>query len=264
MNYNYQVCCVSRTGKVRNNNEDNFLFNGYCLPIENNELAEALTKQNDTEKRQMFALFDGMGGELGGEIAARTAAEVLKEETTQIETVRESLKKFLSSVVHTMSQAVYQKGQAFKLARIGTTVAGISFAQNSFHIYNVGDSRIYRFSSGELEQLSEDDVIYDPNLKNQHLTQFVGLDTQRYSLDAHIPKGTLAHGDLFLLCTDGLYNAVPERDICRLLRKYKKNLKTCAEKLADLAEENGGEDNCTVMLFHFRKNRLPGLWAKRS
>lgn len=260
MQYQYTASCVSQIGLLRDNNEDNFLFDGKILSGEMQKTEQGLIAEGNTKETQIFAVFDGMGGELGGEIAAQTAAESLKADEKALSGEVLTPRAFLTNAVQKMSDAVFQKGEALGIARIGTTAAILHVLQDRFYICNVGDSRIYRYSGGELELLSEDDVIYDPKLKNQHLTQYVGVDPEQYSLQMHVKKGKISHNDLYLLCTDGLYNDVSEAELCKALREFRNDLAACAERLADMAEKNGGNDNCTTLLIQFR--RKP--WWKRS
>lgn len=248
MIYEYKASCISRTGRVRNDNEDNFLFNGKTLPTDNTGLLKAVYMEGNTKEAQVMAVFDGMGGEMCGEIAAATAAETLKECCTVLNSKAMKTRTFLSDSIDKMNVAVHKKSKVLGVNRSGTTAAMLYLSLDQMYIANVGDSRIYRYAAGKLEQLSEDDVIYNPNLKNQHLTQYIGVDADRYSLQMHIKKGELSDGDIILLCTDGLYNTVKEDEICRILKEEQKDLTKCIERLANTAEENGGDDNCTVII----------------
>ena len=248
MTYDYKASCISRIGKVRNDNEDNFLFNGKTLPTDNTGLLKAVYMEGNTKEAQVMAVFDGMGGEMSGEIAAATAAETLTECCAVLNSKAMKARSFLSDAIDVMNAAVHKKSKALGLNRSGTTTAMLYLSLDQMYIANVGDSRIYRYASDELEQLSEDDVIYNPNLKNQHLTQYIGVDADRYSLQMHIKKGELSDGDIVLLCTDGLYNTLKEDEICQILKDELKDLTKCVERLANAVEENGGDDNCTVII----------------
>ena len=253
MIFDYKASCISRIGKIRNDNEDNFLFEGEILPSENEGMSSAICSEGTTEKPNIFAVMDGMGGELGGEIAAHTAAKTLLEKSGKLSGKTEKRKAFLKETLAEMNESVHKKSVELKFSRSGTTAAILYLENDRIYICNLGDSRIYRFDSGKLEQLSEDDVFYNPNVKNQCLTQFLGIDTEQYSVNPHIKKGEISGGDIFLLCTDGLYNAVSEDEIGRIIKAGNKDLAKCAEKLADTAEENGSDDNCTVVLVKILK-----------
>ena len=179
MTYDYKASCISRIGKVRNDNEDNFLFDGKTLPSDNTGLLKAVYMEGNTKEAQVMAVFDGMGGEIEGEIAAATAAETLKEYRAVLNSKAMKARTFLSHAIDEMNVAVHKKSKELCLKRSGTTAAMLYLSLDQMYITNVGDSRIYRYTAGELEQLSEDDVIYNPNLKNQHLTQYIGIDNEK-------------------------------------------------------------------------------------
>jgi len=253
MLYQYEAACISRTGLVRDENEDNFLFHGKTLACKNQGLKTALYADGTTKEPQIFAIFDGMGGEVGGDIAASIGAETLK---TQTERLRENVMQprvFLEDAVKKMNCSIFGKSKELGVKRIGTTVALAYVYLDQIYICNVGDSRIYRFGDRRFDLLSEDDTVFNPDFKNQHLTQFLGLDEQQYSLRPHIKKGTVTGKDIFLLCSDGLYNALTETEIAEILKNCQGDLPTCAKYLADAAEEHGGEDNCTIILLRFMK-----------
>jgi len=253
MLYQYEAACISRTGLVRDENEDNFLFHGKTLLCENHGLKTALYTEGTTKEPLFFAVFDGMGGEIGGEIAASIGAETLKAQTVKLLENVIQPRPFLMDAVEEMNSSIFDKSKELGVKRIGTTVALAYVYLDQIYICNVGDSRIYRFSDGKLDLLSDDDTVFNPELKNQHLTQFLGLDAQQYSLRPHIKKGALSGKDFFLLCSDGLYNALRENEIVEILEKSQNDLSTCARLLADAAEEHGGEDNCTIILLRFMK-----------
>ena len=253
MTYEYKSSCISRTGKVRSDNEDNFYFNGKTLPSENNGLRNALYMEGNSKDIETVAVFDGMGGELGGELAASAAAEKYSELFARITSKAMNPRVFLNETVSALNNAVYEKAKQTGITRSGTTAAILYFSLDQMYISNIGDSRSYRYLNGQLDQLSEDDVLYNPNIKNQHLTQYIGIDPNQYSLSTHVKKGKISDKELILLCTDGLYNAVSPEEICRILNDYRNDLAVCAEKLADAAENNGGDDNCTVILVNFNR-----------
>lgn len=253
MIFDYQASCISRVGKVREKNEDNFLFDGKICLCKTQNLKSSIYTEGTTKNPQIFALFDGIGGTEGGEVAAFTAAETLRQQTLLLDKNVISPKQFLKDAVTQMNFYVYQKGHETGAPHCGTTSVVIYAMLDQLYICNVGDSRIYRFSSDRLCQLSEDDVIKNPAHKNQLLSQYIGVNPEQYSLNAHIKKGALYNDHLFLMCTDGLYNTVAEEEIISIIKTNKNNLTLCAEILADTAEKNGGGDNCTVILIRFRR-----------
>lgn len=262
MNYCvFQAACISRIGLIRDKNEDNFIFANQRLEVENVGLKRALYAEGSTKDRHIFAVFDGMGGFESGEVAAFTAADFLLNEQMNNKNTAVQPSYFLRQTTLGMNQAVHHLSSKEKSGRFGTTTAMLYMYLDQVYICNIGDSRIYRMADGVMTQLSDDDVIYNPELKNQHLTQYIGVDPVKYKIEPHIKKGTVSSDDIFMLCTDGLYNAVPDNEIMKAILHYNRSLPECAEMLADLAEKNGGEDNCTVILMRFFKyNQKNTVW----
>lgn len=262
--FQYRAACISQTGKIRDNNEDNFYFDGKVLPMVNDGLKKAVYIEGSTKSILNLAVFDGMGGEMSGEIAAHTAAEEYKKQVGLLQTQVQQPREFLDNTVDAINTAVFEKGKEMGAERIGTTAVILYAVLNQLYLCNIGDSRVYRYRKGKLAELTVDDTVPNPSIKNQHLTQFIGIDSERYSLTKHIKKGTINRSDGFLLCSDGLYNMVSEKDICHILTKNKHDINQCVEELTQKAMDNGGEDNCTVVLVEFFKESLLSKILRRS
>lgn len=254
MGLKYKAACVSLIGLVREKNEDNVYFNKESLPENNQGTNVVLTCECDGKSATMFGVFDGMGGEMGGEIAAHEAALALKTQDTNKPTESSKIRDFLDDTVTLMNRAVHEKGQSLGAERMGTTAAILYVEKHQAYVCNVGDSRIYRYSDDTLMMLTDDDTFANPNVKNQALTQYIGVDPEQYRLSPHIKKGSLANGEIYLLCSDGLYNMVSAKEICEIIKQNQNDMALCAKILAKKAEENGGEDNCTLIMIRFEQN----------
>ena len=126
-------------------------------------------------------------------------------------------------------------------------------------VAHVGDSRLYRMKGGQLEQLTLDhslmqDLInkgfYTPeeakkNVKSNVITRAVGVEE---SVAPEVQEIPTEPGDLFLLCSDGLTDMVEDLEIEQRLQENANDLNTASEQLVDLANENGGRDNISVVL----------------
>ena len=128
-------------------------------------------------------------------------------------------------------------------------------------IGNVGDSRVYLFRAGALQQLSVDDTFTaalaragkaDPAALNQSLRNLLTQATgSRETLDVHISEQTLLNDDLLLLCSDGLYNAASEASICSVL-SVRQPLGDSAKRLLETAYAQGAPDNVSCVLLSYR------------
>jgi len=142
---------------------------------------------------------------------------------------------------------------------MGTTLVAARFHDNRVTVAHVGDSRLYRMKKGQLEQLTLDhslmqDLInrgfYTPeeakkNVKSNVITRAVGVEE---SVAPEVQEIETEPGDLFLLCSDGLTDMVEDPDIQQRLQENANDLNAASEKLVELANNNGGRDNISVVL----------------
>lgn len=124
------------------------------------------------------------------------------------------------------------------------TFSSMVFKSNSFHIFHCGDSRIYRLSSGALEQLTRDHrrIVSE---ETSYLTQALGIHPQ---LDLDYVTQVLEINDVFILATDGVYEFVDSSDIQRLIALHESDLNQACESILNLAYDNGSQDNLTIQI----------------
>lgn len=226
-----RVCQRTDKGKVRANNQDSLL------------VAEKL-----------YGVADGMGGHKGGETASRVAAEavvsVLESKLPAEETLREA--------VDTANRRVYDMAaEDPNLQGMGTTLTFLWEGEGQVLIGHVGDSRAYRFRDGQLTQMTLDHSmvaelvrsnVITPEMAKTHpyrniITRAVGIDPE---VETDVIIADLKPGDRWLMCSDGLYNMVEDEEISRILSEMEDE--EAADRLMELALENGGTDNITLVL----------------
>lgn len=226
-------------GNVRSNNEDVFYIGEdchYCL------------------------VADGMGGAAAGEVASRIFAETAKavfaghdgsSEENTIARVQTTFKLANDKILKHVERNPQNKG-------MGCTAELLAFVNDAFIIGHVGDSRTYRMRNNALKQLTKDHSLVQEQLDQGLITpdearhhamrnvilRAVGVN-ETVALD--ILKGRQRQGDLFLLCSDGLTDMVPESDILSAL-SGETALDEKSEALIQLAKQAGGKDNVTVAL----------------
>lgn len=249
------AACGCNTGKRRRNNEDNFYFAGSYLDTDNNALNRTLTVTRALREGCCLAIFDGMGGEDYGEVAANTAAVGLSAALAQMKASGGKRAEFLYNTAQELNNAVFEKTIELGAERVGCTMAALLFERREVYLCSVGDSRAYRLRSGELKQLSVDDVVagYKGGGKAP-LTQHIGMDPGSYIIEPHIGRGDLKPGDVYLICSDGLTDMLDEGEILAHLEDSA-DVKTCVERLIADALKNGGRDNVTVILARIEKGR---------
>ncbi len=233
-------------GRIREVNEDCFrVISGYYqIPL-------------------AFLIADGMGGHKAGEIASRTAIDSACDfifRNPGLFSDRKTIKSSIACIFDEANSAVC-KGAAANGDNngMGTTLLITLTNGNRLYIGNIGDSRAYRVRNGAIRKLTTDhsyveELIRQGSItrkeaeKHPHrniLTKAVGCDNK---VDADVTSTEISEGDIYLLCTDGLTNMVPEEQILNILLKVKDPDAAC-RKLIQQANDNGGEDNITAIVF---------------
>jgi len=262
---------MSDVGRVRKNNEDNFVV---CnLTTGEVGITPALCEHSPGPFGSLFMVADGMGGEASGEVASQLAATTvpkrLYDNLKTLGTVSETnFVILLREAIEYANQIIYQKAQENPAFRgMGTTTtASALFGQHLF-VGQVGDSRCYLIRNKQIRQLTRDQTFLnylrdigaelpaDPEKDSRKsiLTQAVGSSE---TLDVKVTYARLNQGDRILLCSDGLYNMVPEADLLENASR-KNGLSSNCKALIDKANGNGGTDNITVILGEFSGHGLP-------
>ena len=208
----------------------------------------------------MFAVADGMGGHAAGEIASRMAVESLSQVVANHAPVEENPAPLVRSFT-VANREIRRRGRSEPETRgMGTTLSVLAGSAVSGRgvIVHIGDSRVYRYRDGRLEQLTRDHTwvqeridagVLTPEQARTHpyssiLTRVLGTE-DRVAPDV-IPLELKAH-DVFLLCSDGLSGMVADPVIEAILARGETMLET-AERLIEAAKAGGGIDNVTLVL----------------
>jgi protein phosphatase len=204
----------------------------------------------------VFALADGMGGAAAGEVASQIAIEAFEAGLPRGGTPEERL----SVVVQRANRAIYDRAQADpRLDGMGTTLTSVYLDADHVALAHVGDSRAYRLRGGELTRLTEDHSLVEELLKDGKLTEEEAFEHPQRSIitralgqEPIVEVDTFSYpvkaDDVLLLCSDGLTDMLTERQVAELLVDAP-NLDRAAQQLVDAANQAGGRDNITVVLF---------------
>jgi serine/threonine protein phosphatase PrpC len=252
---NIQTCAKTDIGFNRENNEDSFLV------IDNS------TELYDVELcGRMYVLADGMGGHAGGEIASQMACEGMvdyyfkqADNHSGSNYFKEKI-RHLQSTLYDVHNSIIDYSHANKeYDGMGTTLSVLLLLKNKALIGHVGDSRIYRLRRDHLEQLTEDHTFAQAFLHkgfmtseeaSRHptrhvMTQAVGRGIENIFHKVENVKG----GDIFLLCSDGLYDMLSDIETKEILMENPKVSDQC-DCLVARALDKGGKDNVTVIVIH--------------
>jgi serine/threonine protein phosphatase PrpC len=205
---------------------------------------------------RFFCVADGMGGAKSGGLASQLAVDSLRSSLSQ-----EYISRYdLSQAVERANKLIFDSSQESPDKQgMGTTLVGLCFTGIEFYIVNVGDSRAYRIRNEKIEQLTVDHSLVqelikagaikseqrDANPISHMLTRSLGPSAQ-VQVDCVVASKTVCRGDIFLLCSDGLYNLVSDEEILNTVLSA--SIEQASERLVDLANKHGGNDNITVVL----------------
>lgn len=248
MRYTVQAACGCHMGKIRKNNEDNFLFDGKCLEETNTGLKHPAWIEEPLKNGFCVAVFDGMGGENFGEIASYTAARKMQETQRKLMDFLIPEKTYLGQLTQQLNDAVVQEQQNMRTEKMGTTMVSLYFSGRYAYVCNVGDSRAYRLRDGEFLQISHDHIEKKQGReKKAPLTQHLGYGSGEIEIEPYIAKGEIKRGDIYLLCSDGLSDMLTNFEITDILLGSK-DAEECVQNLINATLAQGGRDNITAIV----------------
>jgi serine/threonine protein phosphatase PrpC len=256
------ACGMTDTGLVRRSNEDNFLID------------PALG---------LVAIADGMGGHDGGEVASADALQALAHFlTARLEAGKatagadgsevanlndtdwnDAITSALLDAHHAVEYAntsIYRTNLANRRgdgAGMGTTLTGIwqPDPNNTAFIFHVGDTRLYRLREGQLLQLTRDQTMYQLAVETGEVDNLPGRNLLLQALGPspdvapELHATTIAPGDRYLLCSDGLHGATGDADVGAILAATgTDNIEASCASLIEMAKRDGSRDNITVVI----------------
>ena len=224
---------ITDVGRQRQSNEDSFF-----------------------ERSPLFAVADGMGGARAGEVASRMAVEELAEMDDSGSRAEERLREIAQGA----NRRIYDMAQGdSEHAGMGTTFTAVLVSGREVAVGHVGDSRLYRLREGRLERLTDDHSLVEELVRQGKLSPEEAevhpqrsIITRALGPEKDVQVDTFTHtakdGDVYLLCSDGLSGMVPDAGMQQILSESS-SLDDAANGLIAAANENGGKDNITAVLF---------------
>ncbi len=249
-----EMASCSDTGQVRSHNEDSVLANA---------------------RLGLAVLADGMGGYNAGEVASGMATAVLGSELEHAFADRSPhmltdsgaplARAVLEDVIARTNAAIFQAAQSQpQYAGMGTTLVAAQFYDNRLTVAHIGDSRLYRLRDDALTQLTRDHSLLQEQIDGGLITR----EQARFSQNKNLVTRALGveptvatelndydvlPGDVYLLCSDGLNDMVEDEEIALTLSALAANLPLCATQLVQMANDNGGRDNVSVILVKIKE-----------
>jgi serine/threonine protein phosphatase PrpC len=242
-----RLCGITDVGRVREHNEDAFHL---------------------SPDGRLLIVADGMGGHQAGEVASALAVDAVAEflDEGRLRAIESGAKRVEALLLEAFQSAhgriVASAKEAPERSGMGTTLIAAFLHGDRATVCHVGDVRCYRRSEKGLEQMTEDHSVVGALVRAGELTpdearvherksellQAVG---GRFGIAPDVMCVELAPGDRLLLCSDGLWEALPDQEIQEIL-DWNGPARRRAKQLVDRANAAGGNDNITAVLYEHR------------
>ena len=232
------AAAVTDVGQLRKANEDSYAV---------------------SSEEGLFVVADGMGGHAAGQLASEVCCRAMERAIQVSRSGGASLSERLRQAVLHANHEIYATAQKQpELQGMGTTVVAVLAGGGRAALAHVGDSRVYRVRTHRIRQLTDDHSLVgelvrrkeiSPDAAREHphrhvLTRALGV---RPRVEPDLAEVSLQPDDVFVLCSDGLTNHVHDDEIGKTVGGDL-DLQEAAERLVDLANQRGGDDNITVVM----------------
>jgi serine/threonine protein phosphatase PrpC len=221
--------------------------------------------------QRLAIVADGMGGHSSGEVASRLAVDIVVDyfqQTAEQQTltwpfkvdrdIRADVNRMIVGVKLANVEIWERAQRESRMKGMGTTFVGCYFLDDAIIVAHVGDSRCYRLRAGELTQLTEDHSLINDYIRMKRMTAeeaenwphknvVVRALGMKEAVQVDIQTEQPRIGDCYILCSDGLSGMITDDTIAHVVQQ-ERDLDRACERLIDLANENGGVDNISVVL----------------
>ena len=240
---------LTDTGMERKNNEDYFLIN---------------------QSKNLFIVADGMGGHNAGEVASMNATEAVDdyfspEILAAIKGDRIKINDELNDCLYAANQKILdmsQKKAGFQ--GMGCTLVVALVESGALHTCHVGDTRVYLSNENGLKLLTTDhskvmELVKEGQITLEEARQSPLKNQLSQAIGSPLPIipdynfSELTNGNKVLLCTDGLWDMLSDEEIHQIVRRSQSTKSIC-EELVEKANNSGGHDNITVVLFEYQES----------
>lgn len=249
--FDIEFAAVTDIGKIREKNEDNVLI---------------------SSDLGLGVVADGMGGHSAGEIASNIAVSVLAETIRKVNSQQlkipdnflpklSPVERKLLMAANLANAAIYSTAQSSDIYRMmGTTLTGVLFDKDCATAVHVGDSRLYLFRDDKIIQITTDHSLATEHVRRglltraeadrskiqNVLTRAMGI---KKNIEFDLLKFPVKVGDVLLLCSDGLYKGLSEKEMAKMLKEgHNMPLVKLCKQLVRVSNENDGQDNISAVL----------------
>jgi len=251
----------SEPGEVRPHNED---FAGVFAPG---------TPDDSWDRGPLFVVADGLGGHAAGEVASRLAVEAML--ATWSGGGANAPHQAMRTAVRNANTAVVDAALEASNRGMGTTLTALTLAAREAIVGHVGDSRAYRVRRGDCTQLTADHSRVGEMLRMKMITPEQAVNHPARSMltrslgaemtvQVDLVREPIETGDVFVLCSDGLWDVVPRHDIAAVVDESRLAYEA-ADRLVELALRRGSADNVTCVVVRVSSDApIPAAGARRS
>lgn len=251
-NKNFFACVSTNIGVSREENQDNFYFNGKIKPDDNREHIRFY----DSFNNGIFAVADGMGGHSHGDFASKaTVTEIENVLANEKNITITEINRYIDSANSIICRKMNKCSQ-----RIGSTFVLANISGFNLKVFNIGDSKCLLFRNGEIVQISRDHNVEasllasgvskelaSKNPKRKHLTQHLGIFPEEMLLSVYESENiTLEKDDVIVLCSDGVTDALSNSDIAQIIKNCRRPQRLSNDLVFE-AINKGSRDNVTAL-----------------
>lgn len=281
--FTVEIHATSHIGRVRKGNEDNYLVlnisdsKRWTGSQDDGEFVIESQQFKIDDNGVVIAVSDGMGGALAGEVASTMAVETVSEKLLDDDIDKTLdpaayehylISRLYEATLHANSLIHNQGRTDPQYQGMGATFTGIGVTPTAADIIQVGDSRAYLVRNGKIYQVTKDQSLVQQLIDAQQISeaeaethtlknvilQALGAQNEIYPVSARVVPH---RNDVFLICSDGLSNKVSAGSMQRIVVDNFDQLENACVQLVREANENGGEDNITVIIAKFQGEGLP-------
>lgn len=271
---NLSLYARTDVGIVRNGNEDNFLIldlsTGRCLTAMDEE-PKTVLQSAQGYFGTLLAVSDGMGGALAGEVASRMAVETVRDLMLRLQShpvhAEIPFPERLRVAIEQANETIHEESLSNPLHKgLGATFTAVATDGVDAYFAQVGDSRAYLIRRGSIHRITKDQSLVQQLIDAGQITE-EEAETHSYrnvilqALGAHSAVNvemntiSLCHLDILVICSDGLSGKISETEIADMVVDAT-DFQSAAERLIELANLRGGEDNITVVIAQFTGSPL--------
>ncbi len=275
---------TSHVGRVRKGNEDNYLMLNIANSktwMSSQDAGEFVVESQNfeiTADGVILAVSDGMGGALAGEVASQMAVETVcqsfidendPDKTLSPDNHQKSLVGKLYDATVYANHLIHRQGRTDpQYQGMGATFTGVGITPEGVDLVQVGDSRVYLVRNRQIYQITKDQSLVQQlidagqiqpeeaethTLKNVIL-QALGAQGEIFPVSARLIP---CQDDILLICSDGLSNKIEGKEMKKIIEENVRQLEMAAAELVKIANENGGEDNITLIIAKLTGDELP-------